>query len=90
MLIKILIIVNSLSMQCQNLDCNQLLDETQARIRGNLCQNWHRLSSSPECLHLSWPYVVHYFWPGLRSKVVQYVGNRVPFGLKAVSSLGLL
>jgi hypothetical protein len=22
---------------------------------------------------------VHYFWPGLRSKVVHYVGNRVPF-----------
>jgi hypothetical protein len=39
-------------------------------------------------LHPKWhsiPYIVHYFWPeGYRpwSKVVHYIGNRVPFGMQ--------
>ena len=41
--------------------------------------------SSATCLLLHprghpFPFIVHYFWPGPRSKVVHYRGNRVPFG----------
>ena len=41
------------------------------------CKGWR------QCVHPKWhpiPYVVHYCWPGIWSKVVYRIGNRLSFG----------